>query len=314
MENSKFKSLFKEERYSELEKEAGTLVDLNPPEQLLSQITEAARESEAVRGLGYLPWVGKNYSAGGMHNKVFFVAESHYVGNSNWNYYDYACVRLAEFALNKDLKRNQSEDDNLAYANLLKTINPFSHPATDRPPFDWGKKLLEKKHIFSNTVFMNVCQRCLPAGGRPTNEDFINGWHAWFKVARLLKPTLCICDGIASADNNGRHCFNEAMSQIKSGPEAAGLSFTYEKSSAGEQIGNKGKHKVKPQRASVTIEGNTTEILWIMHTSLNGRFGLYFEPEEWRKHLENHPLFKSWETEMKDKFNSQEYPRLDGTI
>lgn len=303
MKNLKFKSLFTE-KYSKLKKETETLVDLNPPEELMSQISEAARESKTVSGLGYLPWIGKDYSLSGMKNKVFFVAESHYKGNSNWNYYDYACVRMAEFALNKDLKRDQSEDDNLAYANLLKTINPFSSLANNKPPFEWEKTLREKKQILSNTVFMNVCQRCLPAGEKPDPEDFINGWHAWFKVARLLKPTLCICDGVASAKTRSRHCFNEAMAQIQAIPEAATLNFSYKRSREGELIGEKGK-RVRAHTAQVYIDGNPIEIVWIMHTSLNGRFGYYFEPEEWHKYLEKQPLFKAWKHEMKSKFSSR---------
>ena len=149
---------------------------------------------------------------------------------------------------------------------------------------------------------MNVCQRCVPAGSRPDPEDFINGWHAWFKVAKLLKPTLCVCDGVASAKTRSRHCFNEAMAQIQASPDATALNFSYEKSLEGELIGKKGT-PVRAHTARVSIDGNPIEIVWMMHTSLNGRFGLYFEPEEWRKYLEKQPLFKAWEREMKDKFS-----------
>lgn len=297
MEENKFKSLFAEV-YSELYKEAAPCMDSVLQGRLKALLIEKARENKDVRGLGYLPWVGRNYSAGDITNKVFLIAESHYIGNDNWNYFDCTCVRAAEFVLNRDLNGNQHTDANITYSNLFKTINPFLNLKAELATNDNDKRLAQKKHVFTHSVFMNLCQRCMKKGERPGKADFINGWHTWVKVVELLKPTLCICDGVSSADE-----FSEAMTQIQklaAEQNRANIRHTIIK---GELING-----AIVRKALLQIGDHPIEIVWIKHTAK------YFTAKLWRDYLENryssvrnpkNNPFRDWVNELKAGFEKE---------
>jgi hypothetical protein len=291
MEENKSKSLFDAGFRPDLEKEAKSYLNLGLLDSLKGLLVEGmeARTKTIAGRFGYLPWIGKDYSesksAKGMKNKVFFVAESHYGSNKNWDYCDYAYIRVAEFVLD-------TMDKNSTYKSFFDTIDPFKQMDITLPE--------KKKRVFSNVVFTNICQRCMrDIKDRPTETDFINGWQTWFEAAKLLKPTLCLCDGVTSAAY-----FNKAMEQIqKVEAEKNGIKFSYKQCNQGEII-----NKVKVRRAFVIIGAHPIEIIWMRHTSS------YFSPLKWRDYLDNRyrsvfqpeqNLFANWVQELNDILKSE---------
>lgn len=255
---------------------------------LLVEDQMAPRSVPVPGRLSYLPWVGAGYLAadavGAMTNRVIFVAESNYKDNANWDFFDYINVRLAEFIFDE-------KDKNKTYQKFFDIINPFgqSLPLSEA-----------RKRVFERTAFMNICQRCMDGvTSRPNKADFISGWRTWFETVRVLKPTLCVCNGVASADERGATHFNDAMLQLELIAQEAGVDFNYIKSEKQEAIGA-GKRKVSARTAVVTIGGNSTDIIWIKHTARP------LSALDWRRYLEEeysspnggHNPFKSWFEEM----------------
>lgn len=297
------KNLFNE-KYPELKVEAELHADLNLHAKLMPFRSEEARDNMEIVGLGFMPWIGKHYSSNRMTNRILFVAESHYKNNDNWDYFECTCVRLAEYVLNKDKNRAGTDEDNQTYSKLFKTINPFTDPDADQRPVNWEKRLHDKIRVFSNAAFMNICQRCMNKSENPTvtekpnPKDFVNGWHVWAEVVKIFKPTLCICNGVASA-----RCFNKAMRQVKAAALKTGEVFDYKPLSGAEKVNNT---RTQARRAFVDICNHSTEIIWIMHTAMDGQYGMKFEPQDWRQYLCQQKSFMSWAQEMNPMFKTFE--------
>ena len=157
-------------------------------EPLLLPDSASPRDNPKAGKFSYLPWIGRNYP-GGLRNRACFIAESYFKSNDNWDYYDYGCVGLAEFITNEYIPR--------PYPKFFEAINPIlSGSAEDQAVKDF---------VFANAVYMNICQRCMQSSAaRPTKtkrqeNDYANGWRTWFAAARILRPTLCVCNGVESA-------------------------------------------------------------------------------------------------------------------
>ncbi len=268
---------------------------LNGTDPLLLPDSKDPRNIPVAGRFSYLPWIGRNYP-GNLENRVFFIAESFFKSNSsNWNYHDCGCIILSEFILNVYIPR--------PYPKFFEAINPIECSNPEQKDI--------KDFVYSNAVFMNICQRCMRSSSfRPDKKktktaenDYINGWQTWFNAARILRPTLCVCNGVESAS------FLEAAALMDGKVKVddfsrSNLAVDVSKNNEEEdRVGDRGK--MCPPRAIVTIENNPIEILWVLHSTHNGKYGITFKPQEWRKYLEEQNLFKKWVKELRPIYAKQ---------
>jgi len=257
-------------------------------ESLLLPDATAPRDHPRAGHFSYLPWIGRNYP-GGLRNRACFIAESYFKSNDNWDYYDYGCVGLAEFITNEYIPR--------PYPKFFAAINPIMSELAE------GQTV--KDFVFANAVYMNICQRCMQSSAaRPSKaktkkeeNDYISGWRTWFTAARILRPTLCICNGLESAG-----CL-EIAAQID-GKVTVKFSSSERDVDADKnrpEGDTSGLYKtIRPIKATVQIDNDTIEFIWMLHSTHNGRWDgvTTFKPLKWREYLMEQNSFADWGREM----------------
>ena len=132
---------------------------------------------DKVKGLQWYPWVGNNYD----DNKLLLIGESHYARNE---------IKKKDF-LNKNGTIGTIEDVfNGSSWNFFRN----THYALT------GSDNVDKEALWSNVAFYNFIQRTMQTTkGRPTPNDYKDGWKVFFELLKIMKPTHCIFLGSSSA-------------------------------------------------------------------------------------------------------------------
>lgn len=136
---------------------------------------------DQVKGLTWYPWVGSDYS----DNKLLLIGESHYAKENDKNEF-FLTNRKATIGTVEDVVKGVkwSFFKNTHYALL----------GTDKVERE-GRKAL-----WSNVAFYNFIQRPMQTTkGRPTPNDYRDGWKVFFELLKIVNPTHCIFLGSSGA-------------------------------------------------------------------------------------------------------------------
>lgn len=191
-------------------------------------------------GLTWLPWVGVNYAKS--RRRFLIVGESHYTSEID------------------ELKRQNNLDHISEYENFTRDVVfecPFNRQWNTAFFANLHRTLvttdsMNRANLWKEFSFYNFVQRLLTYNinlkERPSNEDFSSGWRVFCDIIKTLKPSECLFVGVTAANY-----FNDAMATL--GMEHTKVTY--------EGYFNSTRMK----KASVTIDGLTTQILFIKHTS-----------------------------------------------
>jgi hypothetical protein len=191
-------------------------------------------------GLTWLPWVGENYAK--RKRRFLIVGESHYTNEKNESKRQIDIERISNYEnFTRDVifECQYNRDWNTPFfANLNRTLVTSDS--------------INKENLWKEFAFYNFVQRLLTYNEnlkeRPSNEDFASGWRVFCDIIRVLKPTECLFIGVTAANY-----FNDAMATL-------GIEHTKV-----DYVGYFNRTRMK--KASISINGLTTNILFIRHTS-----------------------------------------------
>jgi hypothetical protein len=205
------------------------------------------KKFEEIQGLKWLPWIGNDYLNLENENRFLVIGESHYHDNTEQsikkhNSKDFTKRVIREMAIDRDYYSTK------IFQNLNRAL--FRNDKFDTTIF-WNL-----------SAFYNFIQRPMETNkGRPTYNDFYNGWKIFFEVIKEVKPKICLFIGTTAA-----HSFVDAIKNTE---------FT--------TSGIKVKDQISNTYAKTAIikdkDNNEIEIVFIRHTSK------MFSWEKWNKFL-----------------------------
>lgn len=188
-----------------------------------------------IKGLKWLPWIGNHFLELENANRFLVIGESHYHDNTKesitkHNSKNFTRRVIKEMAIDREY-----------YST--KIFQNFNRALFRNDKFN--------TNIFWNlTSFYNFIQRPMETNkGRPSYEDFYNGWKIFFEVTKELKPKTCLFLGTSAA--------NSLMEAIKN------TEFTTSGIKVKDQISN-------TYAKTATIKdtsGNEIDIIFIRHPS-----------------------------------------------
>lgn len=198
-----------------------------------------------VEGLTWFPWVGSNYN----ENKLLLVGESHYAKDKGKNDF---------FLTNKNATVGTIED--VIKGVTWKLFSNTQHALL-------GTEKVDKGALWSNLAFYNFIQRPMQTTkGRPTPNDYIEGWKVFFELLEIIKPTHCIFLGSSGA--------KYLWSLIEKNDNGV---FIKNKCSLEQRDRKIGRFLGKV--AHLEFEDVSTDITFIRHPSA------FFKKEEWHSYL-----------------------------
>ncbi len=213
-------------------------------------------ELGAIRGLTWLPWVGKEYC----NSRVLIIAESHYSNEKD---------KLAADAHKQEILGNQ------LYTREVVAEYPIAGKANAgwrNSTFDnlhrllvsdvLSVNILRRAFLWRNLGYLNIVQRPMwyPLNGekeRPKSSDFETGWRVVTEIIRVLSPTLCIFAGLESGKS-----FDFEMKK---------LGIAHEPIKRCKKIGSS-----YPRFASCSPAGEPVPLVFIQHPSK------YFSWKSWQ--------------------------------
>ena len=200
-----------------------------------------------IQGLKWLPWIGNDFLDLENSNRFLIIGESHYHDNTEQsikkhNSADFTKRVIREMAIDRDYYSTK------IFQNLNRAL--FRNDKFDTTVF-WNL-----------SAFYNFIQRPMETNkGRPTYNDFYNGWKIFFEVIKEVKPKTCLFLGTTAA-----HSFVEAIKNTE---------FTTSGIKVKDQISN-----VYAKTAIIKDkDNNEIEIVFIRHTSK------MFSWDKWNKFL-----------------------------
>ena len=147
----------------------------------------------------FYPWVGKDYSTGGIFpKKILIVGESHYCGNEDCNgkcgFRDFpegGCENFTKDTIMKYLSGDCTD-------GWTRTFKKF-----ERSLINKETSLEESYQIWQSLAFFNYLQVAMEkARESGTMEDYKNAEKAFFEVIEELQPDLIIVWGVGKLFNN----------------------------------------------------------------------------------------------------------------
>ncbi|WP_027376204.1 hypothetical protein [Kaistella palustris] len=217
-------------------------------------LTDKDLQLKTIPNLSWLPWIGSNYFKN--TSRLLIIGESQYAKGETAAAFqeDLARVNGIDFTRNSVLQTQiQNHYKHPALDNLLKALV--------------GNASIGKEKLWKEIAFYNFVQRVMDYSSfngkkteQPTIADFDEGWKVFVEVVKILKPTDCIFIGVSAAMP-----FERMMDR---------LNIKRTDRTAHAKIGN-----TTPMSASIEIEGHTTKISFVRHSSA------YFSAEEWTPFL-----------------------------
>jgi len=151
----------------------------------MDRVTEKEIKRNKIKGLYYLPWIGKDYI--NSNAKLLVLGESNYIDEEGYG---------EEEDWNQILMKQN-------FTEILEGVTLY------RPLVNLTKAIYNKKDLSRNEMsdignkiaFSNIVQRPLKnRKERPINIDFYNGWKAILKVIKIIKPKNIIVIGVVSIE------------------------------------------------------------------------------------------------------------------
>lgn len=217
--------------------------------------TQRDEDLKNIPNLSCLPWIGSDYFNN--TNRLLIVGESQYAQGET----------LADYQ--EDLARVKGIDFTRNAVLQTQIQNHYKHPALDNLLNALlGNGSINKEKLWKEIAFYNFVQRVMDYSSfngkkteQPTIADFDAGWKVFVEVVKILQPTDCIFIGVSAAIP-----FERMMDE---------LNVKRTDRISHDKIGN-----TNPISATVEIDGHTTNITFVRHSSA------YFSPEEWNTFLE----------------------------
>lgn len=143
-------------------------------------------------GLSWIPWIGENFLAESLEQRILFVGESHYLNKPE------DLQQYSDKEMTRNIVKGMAIDGNgygsPFFENIHKMIFSRSNLTAD-----------QKAAFWKNIGFYNFIQTPMSSKkGRPGKADFEEGWRVFYQLLTILKPTACIFLGI-TAGNYYRH-------------------------------------------------------------------------------------------------------------
>lgn len=212
-------------------------------------------ELGAVKGLTWLPWVGKEYC----ELRILIVAESHYTNK-------------------KDKESAEIEKQKVMAQPCFTREIIAEHPIAGKDEAGWSSPTFDNLHrllvsdslnsdiprratLWRNLGYMNIVQRPMwyrsKPPERPIGNDYETGWHVVAEILRILSPQLCIFAGLEAANS-----FNFQMAR---------QGIPYEPIRYGDPIG-----RCRPRFASCSVNERPINLVFVRHPSQ------FFSWESWQ--------------------------------
>ena len=199
-------------------------------------------ELNSIRGLTWLPWIGRDYLTGG----VLLLGESHYC------YENYTPKDIENY-------RQETREVIEEYAtrgknagNQWKTYEPMEAVVNGIMDLSEGK-------IWSHVSYMNLIQKCMDNNNaRPHWEDFLFGWKIVLQVINILRPAICVC--FSTDKKNNRVNFNR-LEEFKSM-----INFDYSIIPT-EDTSQRISRCIVAKPAEITIDEYNCKIVFVQHAS-----------------------------------------------
>ena len=200
-------------------------------------------EFNKIEGLKWLSFVGNEYLELTDNKKVLIVGESHYQDETNESiekHKDKTFTRkvVDELAINRYYYRTK------IFYNFHKTI--------------FVNDKFNSSKFWNLVSFYNFIQRSMTTNkDRPTDKDFINGWKAFFKVIKVVKPKMCILIGVESS-NSLKLAMNESEFKLTN------FETIKEKFSG-----------TYPRLATIELNDKQIDLIFIQHTGSKYSYGAW---------------------------------------
>jgi hypothetical protein len=205
-------------------------------------------EFETIHTLTWIPWVGTNYDFE-PEAQFLIVGESHYAQDNQG--------RFSEKHYNQMLSNRNETRKVVKLAIAADGGWKFFKNASKAI---MGTSRSDISLLWSNVAFMNFIQKPMKTNsGRPSSQDYRDGWENFIEVIQVLKPTHCIFFGSSSAI----HLSKEIQKHQKLSCE-----ITLNHKKIGLYYGKK---------AVITVNNYKTSITFVKHPSSFFKWELWYD-------------------------------------
>ena len=201
-----------------------------------------------INGLKWLPWVGDRFDLLSAENRLLIVGESHYL---------------------KDTPESKKRHDSPTFTREVIEELAIKRQYYNTKIFQNLHRALFRNDDFDSQTFWNLVsfynfiQRPMETNeGRPTSDDFYQGWLTFFETIKVLKPKTCLFIG-TGASNLIQKAIPKTDFEMKSRIKDAIISGCY------------------PKRVTIKSSNDQkTDLIFIRHTSQ------MFSWQEWNGYLQ----------------------------
>ncbi len=221
------------------------------------------KKFNSINSLEWLPWIGSNYLTSQNGKKLLLIGESHYFNSNEKGSVEkhedngYTRIVIEKIAIGKEYKQ---------YKNKAAKIFPNVH-------FTFlGNDYCDTTSFWNKVGYYNFVQTPMNTNrGRPTKNDYTNGWRNFDEVIGVIRPDTCIFLGNSAAKHFPK-IFNSGT-KIISLPTDDGW------------VNNSASKKAEIELS----DGQRIKLIFIRHPSN------YYSWESWNKHLINKvPDLMTW--------------------
>jgi len=223
------------------------------------------------KGMNWMPWIGRDFSRS--DGKLLIVGESNYIIEPDSS-------KVAEMKAERQANGMYQREVIAEYPLVGYEAGWNNNGRRNNPTFDYLHRALLKTDLLNTSdldkrgrlwdqlAYYNFVQNVMDFGGegrqreRPSYTDFSNGWRLFVQVVGILRPKACVFLGVQASDS-----FNGAMHEM-------GIQHTLIQK---DKLFNGVKMRIG---GSVTLEGETTTLVFMRHTSQ------YFSWKLWNGYLE----------------------------
>lgn len=157
------------------------------------------KEFDAINGLTWYPWVGKNYT--GSSPKVLILALSQYAVDEDKD----PCEATEQSFMNKEINREFLFENIEILENRSKfytgLYNTYCKEDTSKVKYDFLTKIAF--YNFFQTVDQNV------SGNNRDKKECLKAWSIFDQVIDIIKPAICIFHGKVSHKYMESYYINE---------------------------------------------------------------------------------------------------------
>lgn len=140
-----------------------------------------------IKGLKWLPWIGDQYWNIDPQNRLLTVGESHYHDKTQQSIENHNSPTFTREVI-EELAIERWYYGTKIFPNLHRAI--------------FGNDIFNAEGFWNLVSFYNFIQRPMVTNqGRPSYDDFYNGWKVFFEIIKELKPKTCLFIGTTAANS-----------------------------------------------------------------------------------------------------------------